>query len=132
MNIHEALQSILNPPTSPIPDDMSRKAINAVLGQIKSAPEDMWRSSPPGDLLNRMALSKQYNLQDIQSPPYQDQVNNSIDTAQHGINGALDALALGGAARPFASNPLQLVNGQSARLLNSGRGFSIFDRILNQ
>ena len=133
MNITEAMQSILNPTVSPLPDDIKTKAIKFAMqqigNQIKTAPEDIYRSTPPGDVLNKIALAKKYNLQDLsQSPPYQAQVGNSLDTANHGIRAAIDALAVGGALRPFTQDPLSLINGQRAQLLNSGKGFSIFDQ----
>src|SRR5258708_57991 len=140
-SIQDKIDSYLHPPVSPVPDTGVQKSVNWGIDQAKQLPYSMYRASPAGDMINRAAINSQYNpvVRDIPTlkqtlfnnkVPYNTSVNNSVDTAGHGVRAAIGAALLGLTGRPFASNPLELANGDTATLLNSGKGFSTMSRIL--
>jgi hypothetical protein len=103
--IEKALQA-LNPPVSPLPDSETKKALKFAISQAMQVPEDFYRSSPPGDLINRISIGNKYDYSKNNPVPYNVQLENNLDTAKHGAKGAIEAAMIGLGARPFTqSNP---------------------------
>jgi len=104
MNIMEKVLQTLNPPVSPLQDSKTKKALKFAISQAMQVPEDFYRSSPPGDLINRFSIANNFDYSKNNPVPYNVQLENNIDTAKHGARGAIEAALIGIGGRPFSSS----------------------------
>lgn len=133
MNPIELALNQFNKPVSPLPsNDWKTKAIEFAISQMKKTPESIYRASPPGDMLNRLAINSKYNPSFIrpQDVPYSVQLENNIETGKHGARAAIMAIIAGLSGRPFTNNPLK--NGEQLLRKTNGNGWRTFDKILNK
>lgn len=117
-------------------NELGTKILKYSLTKAKGMPKDFVQSlqaatniSPPVDLYRRLQTNKAFLP--YGGVPFKEQMNFSLGN----LKDAKKASHLVGYAaplRPFMSNPLKLVSGESARRLSTGRGWEIFDRVLNK
>lgn len=103
--------------------------LSKIPGDVVNSAQSAVNISPPVDLARRLQTNKAYL-------PYGGvpQSENQSQAMQN-IKDALQASHLIGYASPLRAltkNPLELSNGQTARLLGSGKGWEIIDRLINK
>lgn len=110
--------------------------IKLALEKLKSVPADAVNSlqaatniSPPVDLFRRLQTNKAYLP--YGGVPFDEQMKFAINNLKDAKQGS-HLIGYAAPIRPFKSNPLKLVSGQSAKRLGTGKGWEIFDKVTNQ